>query len=176
MRHLATGVVFALTMVLLAGPGLPSGSACAEVPPGSDFSEASDYATAKTLKQAIDICKAKLDARGKPEYSALLSEQRVREAIRVGLKSYEVGPNKLKDNPEGHAKYFDEVVKPVYLKIAKDGVWPENCHFSYFFALSDKNGVSYDGLGLRLLVSTPGENFHGFGLPVVDLFYGRFND
>jgi hypothetical protein len=34
--------------------------------------------------------------------------------------------------------------------------------------------MRYDALGLRLQIETPRTMFHGFSVPILDLYYGRF--
>ena len=59
-------------------------------------------------------------------------------------------------------------------QIAEDGSWPKRCALSGYYRLQDSRGITYDGLGLRLIVSTPDAEFQGFALPILMLFYGRF--
>lgn len=132
-----------------------------------------EYKTAKDLNQAVKICKQQLMKDGKPEYAALLSEQKVRQAIHSAVISYE----KLLASKDGQAldaKYFHDMIKPICLKIANSGLWLRNCSFTKFYLLTDKSGFAYECFGLRLEISTPGAKGDGFGLPILDLYYGRF--
>lgn len=138
-----------------------------------------DFQQAKTVGQALEVVRQSLTRDAKSEYVPLLSEERVREAIRTAITSYESHIEKDEQKRPGTKKYFTDVLKPIYLKIADEGKWPENCSFFSFYKLTAKRDgrqISYDGLGLRLQVETPGESFKGFAIPVVDLFYGRFWD
>jgi hypothetical protein len=139
-----------------------------------------DYANVKTLQEAIEIFKSRLTRDGKQEYVPLVTETNVRDAIRTALQSYEElldkrkkqrqpGPPVAKDD----AKYFQEVLKPIYEEIADRGSWPKGCSFFSFYTLTDR-GIEYQGLGLRLRVDTPEKEFKGFALPIIDLYYGRF--
>ena len=67
-------------------------------------------------------------------------------------------------------------VKPSYLKIIEEGTWSPKCSFSHFHTLNDtvgKEAMRYDGFWVRLDVKTPNKEFVGFGLPIIDLAYGR---
>lgn len=134
------------------------------------------YRKLKTVREAVEVLKAHLTEDGKPEYAALLSEERVRKAIRTAVQSYEAGMAVKEPDRPGIKAYFEQMIKPVCLSAADDGTWGRECQFSYFFGLTTKTGVPYEGLGLRLLISTPDAKFQGFGLPVLDLFFGRFED
>jgi hypothetical protein len=137
-----------------------------------------EFATAKSLDEAVKIVKSHLERDGKPEYAALLSESRVTETIPIAIKSYELLLIQEEKNNPGSKDYFNKVVKPIFMKIAKEGVWPKGCSFFFFYAVSDKkNGITYPGLGLRLDIDTPEGKipFKGFALPIIDLYFGRFN-
>jgi YD repeat-containing protein len=113
-----------------------------------------------------------------PEYAALITESRVREAIRTAVKSYEAHHLEKEDQKRpGDKEYFRNTIKPIILKIADDGTWQQGCSFSCFYTLTDRRGeseVAYHGLGLRLEVRTPDKPRQGFALPIIDLYYGRF--
>jgi hypothetical protein len=72
------------------------------------------------------------------------------------------------------ARNFEDAVKPVYLDIADNGSWPRGSSFFYHLFRVDDNQVRYDCLGLRLQIETPGGMSHGFAIPILDLYYGRF--
>lgn len=178
------------------GPGIPGKRAPAPPAP-----IATGYEGAKDLKQAIDILKKRL----RNEHVALISEAKVRSAIRTAIQSYEARLKaRMKDNDHKAAalqtnKYFRDVIKPVYVQIAEEGKWFPNCAFSAFTRLEevlpDGTHLSFDGLGLRVEVHTPGyrldhkleeqeeprvvprvaaEHVDGFGLRILDVWYGRF--
>ena len=146
----------------------------------------SDYSQAKSLKEGVEICQRSLKTDGREDYARLITEDRVRSAIRVALESYRhVLERKMmtygKDYPwvrdkevEKQARHFEDVVKPVYLGIADNGLWPPGTSFFYYLFKQDDNQVRYDCLGLRLQIETPGKMFHGFSVPILDLYYGRF--
>lgn len=145
-----------------------------------------DYSRAKSLKEAVQICRRSLEADGREDYATLVTEDRVRSAIKVALESYKHVLEKRsltygEDYPwvrdkevEKQAGNFEEAVKPVYLDIADNGSWPQGTSFFYYLFRMDDNGVRYDCLGLRLQIETPGAMFQGFAIPILDLYYGRF--
>lgn len=138
-----------------------------------------DFEKVKTVKEAVEVVKARLIQDGKPEYAALLSEERLREAIRTAVESYEARQDAAEKRNAGSKEYFQKEVKPVFLKIADKGRWPEGCSFFSFYKLTDRRdgrNIAYDGLGLRLQVATPMAKFKGFALPIVDLYFGRYSE
>ena len=110
-----------------------------------------EYANAKSLTQAVELCKQKLVEDGHEEYAALISEQTVRAAIRSAIRSYE---SKLANSDEGaynfyrSEEYFRNVVKPKYMQIAEEGRWPEGCYFRSVYRRSDP---------IRLVTTAKGE-------------------
>jgi hypothetical protein len=136
-----------------------------------------DFRNVKSPKEAVEVVQARLKQDGKAEYAALLSETTVREAIRTGIQSYEARLDTQEKRTPGSREYFEKEVKPVLLKVADEGQWPERCSFSSFYTLTeqlDGKNIAYHGLGLRLIVETPKAKFNGFGLPIIDLYFGRF--
>lgn len=145
-----------------------------------------DYSRARSLKEAVEICRRSLEADDKEDYARLVTEERVRAAIKVALESYKhVLARRSKpygeDYPwvrdkevEKQIRNFEDAVKPVYLGIADDGSWPPGTSFFYYLFRMDDNGVRYDCLGLRLQIKTPGGMFQDFSIPILDLHYGRF--
>jgi hypothetical protein len=114
---------------------------------------------------------------GRPEYAALLSEGRVRAAVRNAVKSYEMTAMNITEKRfPGTKEHFEKEIKPVCLRVADKGEWPSGCSIDAYFSLEDeRNGekIMYDGMGLSLKIETPNSNFKGFALPVLMLFYGR---
>jgi hypothetical protein len=137
-----------------------------------------DFKDVKSLKGAVEVVKARLQQDGKPEYAALLSEDRVRDAIRTAIQSCEAFQDDNEKRIPGTKEYFDKEVKPVCLRIAEKAEWPEKCSFFSFYTLIDKRDgkedITYDGLGLRLRIETPNGLAHAFALPILDLFFGRW--
>jgi hypothetical protein len=134
-----------------------------------------DFEGVKTLNDAVEIVQKRLTLDGKPEYAALLTEARLRAAIRTGVAGYEkilVRKEKLKP---GSNEYFEKNVKPVCEKIADTGEWPQGCSFFRFYTLKSE-GIAYDGLGLRLSVETPQARSPSFALPVLDLYFGCWQE
>lgn len=145
-----------------------------------------EYSRAKSLGEAVEICRRHLEADDREDYVPLLTEERVRASIRVALESYKLALERQsmtygKDYPwvrdkevVKHAANFEEAAKPIYLEIADKGLWPPGAWFFYFLWKDDDDGVRYDGLCLRLWVDTPGGMSQGFSLPIIDLYFGRF--
>ena len=133
-----------------------------------------DFEDAKSLKAATDVVKEKLKQDGKPEYASLVTESRVREAIRKAIQSYEKVLEKHESQNSGSKEYFEKAVKPIYLKIADAGEWPRGCSFFSFYKLTESN-TTYDCLGLRLQIDTPQAKFKAFALPITDVYFGRFS-
>jgi hypothetical protein len=134
-----------------------------------------DFRGVKTLQEAVEVIKDRLKQDGKSEYAALLSEERVRQATSTAVQSYEALLDTGKIQRVGSKEYFQKEVKPVCMKVADKGDWPEGCSFFSFYTLSDQRdgrNIAYDGLGLRLQIDTP--NSKGFALPIIDLYFGRF--
>ncbi len=151
-----------------------------------DGLQRADYSRAGSLKEAVEICRRSLEADGREDYTRLITEERVRAAIRVALESckhvlekrskpYGDDYSWVRDKEvEKEARHFEDVVKPVYLGIAADGSWPPGTPFVYYLFRVDDNLVRYECLGLRLQIETPGTMFPGFAVPILDLYYGRF--
>lgn len=154
-----------LIMILFALSGVTSKG---ERPSG-------DFAKAGNLREAVEIAKFRLSLDSKPQYAALLSEELVKEAISNAIKGYEAILEKDEKRTPDSKKHFYLEVKPILVKIQKEGAWTENCSFTWFFGLKEKD-ITYPGLGLRLFVDTPSGIYPGFALPIIDLYYGRFFD
>jgi hypothetical protein len=132
----------------------------------------------RTLKEAVQVVKQDLIGKGKAEYAALLSEERVREAIRTGIRSVEARLDKLEQMNPGSKDHFIGAAKPVFMKIIDEGAWLRNCTFFTFYSLGsliDGEAISYDGFWLRLQVDTPKGKFAGFALSILDMSYGKFD-
>ncbi|HKQ52867.1 MAG TPA: hypothetical protein VJT74_10895, partial [Pyrinomonadaceae bacterium] len=112
-----------------------------------------DYSRAGSLKEAVEICRRGLEADGHEDYARLVTEERVRAAIKVALESCKHLLEKRsmpygEDYPwardkevEKEAGHFEEVVKPVYLRIADEGSWPQGTSFFYYLSREDDNLV-----------------------------------
>lgn len=132
------------------------------------------YDKVKSLKEAVDVVKAQLTADGKPEYAALVTEDRVRQAIRTAVQSYDAILAVQGKRPELVKDRWEKDFKPIYMSIADKSHWPANCAFGGFYRLWDERGVAYDGLGLRLKVEKQAEPRLLFALPIMDLYFGKF--
>jgi hypothetical protein len=145
-------------------------------PTGHFGQSAKDFAGVRTLKEAVEVLKQELTQNGKAEYAALLSEERVREAMRTAIRSVEASLDNTEQMHKGSKDHFIETAKPVLMKILEEGAWPPNCSFTSFTRLSATVGgksITYDGFWLRLRVDTPKGKFGGFDLPILDMTYGR---
>lgn len=130
------------------------------------------------MKEAVETVKQELIRNGKAEYAALISEQRVREAMQKGIRAYEAYLDKGEQLNPGIKEHFLVAVKPIFMKIIEEGTWSPNCSFFHFYTLSETVGnksLSYDGFWLRLQVETPKEKFGAFALPIIDMAYGKFD-
>jgi hypothetical protein len=134
-----------------------------------------DFSKAENLCEAVEMAKSRLTLESKPQYAALLSEDLVKEAISNAIKGYEVILEKSGEKNPGSREHFQLEVKPILVKIEKEGAWTKNCSFTWFYGLKEKE-ITYPGFGLRLSVNTPGGIYSGFALPIIDLYYGRFFD
>ena len=137
-KRLLISVLLVITMVILAWPQTSVVEAQGSV---------EEYADVNSLKQAVEICKQLIVEAGHEEYAALVSEQRVREAIRHAIRSYEF---KLTDTEEVESNffrseaYFRNVVKPKFVQIAEEGRWPAGSSFSSAYkTLSFENATSH---------------------------------
>ena len=142
-----------------------------------EFPATKKFGKAATLEDAIVIMRQKLRLDGKSEYAALLSEARIRAAINTAIKSYELNAMAQSERRfPGTKEHFESDVKPVMLKLAKDGIWPEGCSMDAYYRLTEQRDgaeISYDGIGLSIQIETPEAKFKGFSLPILVLFFGR---
>ena len=136
-----------------------------------------EFKGVKNVSEAVRLAQKHLIDAGKPEYAALLSEERVRAAVRNAVKSYEMTALAITEKRiSGTKEHFEQEIKPVCLRVADKGEWPSGCSIDAYFNLEDqRNGekITYDGLGLTLQIETPNSTFKGFAVPVLMLFYGR---
>jgi hypothetical protein len=146
-------------------------AAIAAVPPDAGRKPVpADFTSAKSLKEALDVLRDRLARDGKAEYAALLTEERVRAAVRNGIRSYEAFASEQQAAVRGGVQVW-AAVRPVFQKVADDGAWPAGCTFNWHFS-QPAGGIVYEGFWVRLRASTP--NGGGFALPVADLYFGRF--
>jgi hypothetical protein len=141
------------------------------------FRKTDDFKGILNAGDAVKLAQKQLIDAGKPEYATLLSEERVRAAVRNAVKSYELTAVTITEKRvPGTKEHFEKEIKPVCLRVAERGEWPPGCSLDAYFALEDERHgekIAYDGMGLRLLIETPNSKFEGFALPVLMLFYGR---
>jgi len=140
------------------------------------------YATAKSLKEALRIAKRPVEGDRKLDhpYDALLillTEERVRETIPIAIKNYETLEGRHPEELSAGLDYFRSLIKPRLIKIAKEGVWPEGCSFTYFPVSEEKDGKHRCyGYSLTLEVHTPGEKYPLFALPIIKVEFGKFGE
>jgi hypothetical protein len=141
---------------------------------GSHLERGHGYDTVKTLTEAVQLAQSQLLQDGKSEYVSLLSDDRIRAAIHAAIKSYGSKIDALEHRFPGTKDQWEQL-KPVYLRIADDGEWPAGTVFKADYGYSD-NAADYEGLLLRLNIALPTDNRRQFGLPILDLYFGRFGD
>ena len=129
---------------------------------------------AKDLRDAIDQCRAQLERTGNTEYAALVTEKHVKEALRQAVKDYELWLSQQPGPAAADAKYSTEIVKPLALRIADDGVYPEGCVLSWFPDALEGRANAKRGFHLRLMVVTPEARYPGFAFPLLDVTFGRW--
>lgn len=129
---------------------------------------------ATSLNAAIEMCRNQLTRQGKPEYAALVGEQRIKKALRQAIEDYEAWLTKKPSPPGGDPKYFQDTVKPTAMKIVNDGKWPGGCSLSWFPDVLDGEGRFKEGFHLRLSIDTPGQRQEGFAFPIADVSFGRW--
>jgi len=162
-RRSRLGIMFVMAAMLAAGSAA-----------GQQNLSDRGYEKVKTLKEAVEVVKAQLTADGKADYAGLVTEDRMRSAIRTAVQSYDAILARNGNQPGLAKDRWEKELKPTYLSIADKGTWPADCTFGGFYKLTDELGVTYDGLGLRLRVGKPGPPPRLFALPVVDLYFGKF--
>jgi len=144
---------------------------------GDEFRATEHFKKAMTIEEAIDIMHAQLRTDRKPEYVGLLSSARTRAAIKTAVQSYEVNALAVSERRfPGTRQHFEDNVKPVMLKIADDGIWPEGCSIHAYYRLVEKRGdaeITYEGIGVGIQIETPTAKYKGFALPILTVFYGR---
>ena len=133
------------------------------------------YTQATSLTQAIRICHSDLERAGKPELIPLVSQRAVRAAISRALRDYENGL-KYKDASDikQQVRQFRDVVAPIYRDIVDEDHWPRGAVFVARTSASDPAPDVYESFLLRLEIQTPGSYYQGFGLPILDIYFGHF--
>lgn len=160
----------------IQAPGRAEGAG-RELPAG-DLRKSEGYAAAKSLREAVQIARRPLaDDRAKDHpYDALLillTEERVRQAIPSAMKGYESDEERHPDaHPATSRDYYRSSIKPRLSKIAKEGAWPPDSYFTYFPTMYEKNGITYGGFSLQLVIGTPGEKYLYFALPLISVVFG----
>ncbi|MCW8128788.1 MAG: RNA polymerase sigma factor [Planctomycetota bacterium] len=123
----------------------------------------------QTLDAALQDVSARLTADGHTHYVPLVRKDMVVAAIKRGWTKYE----KHYAGPRGRA-FIDNVIKPMLDGITEHGRWPAEAKLEYFFTVDGE--VPLDGFSLGIEIETPGEEYRGFSLPIVDLWYGSWGE
>ncbi len=141
---------------------------------GNQLRNGAGYENCNTLSKAVAVLRLQLEADDKPEYAALISEKRVRDAIRTAVRSYDafysIDEGRKNHSPE-RVEFWNNEFKPIFLKLADTDEWPAGCAFFASYGLQDRAWITYDGLGLRLEIIAKGNR--KFALPIIDLYYGQ---
>jgi hypothetical protein len=173
MRKLFLGLL-AISVVLLSGT-----LCCGQTTSDHEFYRnklqgSQGYENCKTVTDAVLVLGKELEADGKIEYSTLINEQGVRQAIRTGVKHCDalMSADAIATNHPSSLERWKNQWKPTFLKIADTDEWPADCTFMGFYGWGDANGIQHDGFGLRLSLKTA--DGHNFALPIIDLSYGGF--
>ena len=176
----ATATALLLAAVVIGGAGVQAHQGKTRPPiqqPDGFIFSAEDFSRTNSLEEALDIVKQELIREGKGEYAPLLSEQRVREATRAGIRTYEACIDKSEQKNQGIRDHF-MAIKPVFMKIAEEGLWPPDCSFFGFYSINSRvvgtQNISYKGFWLRLVMETTESKgkFGNFALPILDMAYG----
>lgn len=129
------------------------------------------YDKASTLKEATEILHAQLLLDNKPEFAALVTEDRIREAIGTMIQSFDALLNSTDDPKLAKSREdWTRTIRAACLKMAVEGHWPAGSSFNGFYLLK-QDGVNYQGLAIRLNVVTADARFNA--LPVIDVWFGR---
>lgn len=106
------------------------------------------------------------------QFSSLLTKQVVLSAISSARQSYEAHKSML---PARLNKDYQMNIG-LMQQVTSGGVWPKGAYFSPFYQLTDAKGITYQGLGVRLVIvdpQHPGQQLAGSSWPIVDVWYGR---
>jgi len=143
---------------------------------GGPLSAGGGYEKCTTLADAVKLAQGQLAQDGKREFAALLTEEKVRSAIIASIKRTDAHCKKYEEGVAFN-DYWRSVVKPKCLEIVDTDRWPGDCSLDGSYGVIDTNGISYEGLELRLNIKTPSSSkYPGFYLPVLDLFFGMGRD
>ncbi len=134
------------------------------------------YADAEDLNDALEILREKLRSDGKADFAALLSANRVKQAIRTAVESYESLRKDRERRREKGVITGEFGPKRDYIRIANQGFWWKGCTFSTIYSLTDKRGITYEAFLLRLTIGRPEHPEFGFALPIIDLTFGQFDE
>ncbi len=126
----------------------------------------------QSMDDALAAFRHQLARDHKQEFSSLLTKQVVLRAINSAQQGYEANQIMLR------AALGQSYQKNIGLmqQITKGGPWPKGAYFSAFYQLQDAKGITYQGLGVRLVVMDPqhpGHELLGSSWPIVDTWYGR---
>lgn len=126
----------------------------------------------QSIDDALAAFQHRLVRDHKQQFSTLLTKQTVLDAIRSAHQGYEAKRALLRPML---GDYYQKNLA-LMQQIIKEGAWPKGAYLSAFYQLTDTNGITYQGLGVRLVVldpQHPGKQLIGSSWPIVDVWYGR---
>lgn len=137
---------------------------------GGSLFDSGGWNECTTLAEAVRLAQGKLSSDGKRDYAALLTEARVRQAIKSAIVCMD---RHATEDAYPPAIYKDwRIAKRTYLDIVNTSNWPPGATINGFYGFSDN--VNYDeGLGLRIRIPIQG-NLQIHELPILDISLGHF--
>ena len=110
------------------------------------------YEKVTSFKEAVEVLKKQLEADGKPEYAALVSENTVRAGLRKAMQVSDARSPK----EDRFSEFKLKGLKPGFITITEDGQWPSGCFFEGFYTnIATEDGVPIDGLLLYISFGPP---------------------
>ena len=110
------------------------------------------YEKVTSFKEAVEVLKKQLEADGKPEYAALVSENTVRAGLRKAMQVWDARSPK----EDRVSEFWLKGLKPGFMKITEDGQWPSGCFFEGFYTnIATDSGVPIDGMTLFISLGPP---------------------
>jgi hypothetical protein len=123
-----------------------------------------------TLAEAVHLVKGKLATDGKRDVAALLTEDRVREALQSAIICMD--KHAATANYPTAVKEDWQTAKPIYQSILNTDKWPAGAVINGFYGFSD-NVHYHEGVGLRVQIPIRG-NLDIHELPILQLSFGHF--
>lgn len=143
---------------------------------GGNSREPSPYEQAHSLDEDLAILRQQMVKDGLEDYLPLITRARFQAAIRAHLRIMDALSDTVsKADPAARAylNSIKEAAKPIFGRIADEGIWPQGTKFSYFTLLRTGHG-DIDGLWIRLKIEVKPANGDPteYALPILDLSYG----